>query len=116
MLSKPMPQRIQPMGLWGRREATNAPTAGNVNANTSEITEKGGASSLIGMGGVRKSSNHLSAMSATDSPAIAQAIRAAAWLLTIPAPCPGINLSVSSDLSNCALIPYSNPSLQNIYQ
>jgi hypothetical protein len=42
----PVPQKIQPMGFSGRREATSAPTVGNANDSTLKNAIKAGRVSV----------------------------------------------------------------------
>jgi hypothetical protein len=51
---RPVPQKIQPMGFSGRREAINAPTVGNANDSTLKSTVKAGGVSVVGIGEARK--------------------------------------------------------------
>jgi hypothetical protein len=50
----PVPQKIQPMGFSGRREATNAPTVGNANDSALKNAVKAGGVCVSGVGEERK--------------------------------------------------------------
>ncbi len=51
-MSKPVPQKIQPIEFFGRREATNAPTVGKLSAITLKSTVKASAVCLLAIGGL----------------------------------------------------------------
>src|SRR5919112_2788425 len=78
-----MPQKIQPMGLVGSREAISAPTVGYASESTPVSTARPGPSlSSLSPGGrgtstVKKSSKRASAMSATHTTHSDQATNAA---------------------------------------
>src|SRR5918995_5466847 len=91
MYSSPREQKIQPMGLVGRREAISAPTVGYVSDSTPVSTAIVGPSlgpSVI-MRSVRKSSQRASPMSTTHTAHGDQANHAAVRLLILltPRPC-----------------------------
>src|SRR5829696_3972540 len=67
-----MPQKIQPMGLAGSREAISAPTVGNASESTPVSTAKPGPGLAPGVPAgitspVRKSSKRANPMSATHT-------------------------------------------------
>src|SRR5215208_1508378 len=89
-----MPQKIQPMGLVGSREAISAPTIGNASESNPVSRAKPGPGLCPGRPAgitslVRKSSKRASPMSATHTAQSDQANHAAArWLIPpIPLPC-----------------------------
>src|SRR5215217_5071770 len=89
-----MPQKIQPMGLVGSREAISAPTIGNASEHTPVSTAKPRPGLSPGTPAgitspVRKSSKSVSAMRTTHTAQSDQANHAAArWLIPpIPLPC-----------------------------
>jgi hypothetical protein len=84
--SSPIPQKNQPMGLVGRREAISAPTVGNANESTPVSMAKPGAGLSPGRKGkefsVRKSSKRANTMSAAHTAHNDQATHAAVrWLI-----------------------------------
>src|SRR5215213_3792212 len=86
-----MPQKIQPMGLEGRREAISAPTVGKASESTPVSTAKAGPGLSPGISWgitspVRKSSKRASAMSATHTALNDQANQAAVRWLIRPVP------------------------------
>src|SRR5215207_7492457 len=96
MYSSPREQKIQPMGLVGRREAISAPTVGYASDSTPVSTAIVGPSlgpSVI-MRSVRKSSQRASPMSTTHTAQSDQANQAAVRLLIPPIPRP------------CFLVPF----------
>src|SRR5215203_1499154 len=84
-----MPQKSQPMGLVGSREAISAPTIGNASESNPVSTAKPGPGLSPGTPAgitspVRKSSKRASAMSATHSAHSDQANHAAVrWLIQL---------------------------------
>src|ERR671912_1250992 len=91
-----MPQKIQPVGLAGRREAISAPTVGNASESTPVSTAKLGPSlgmNREGTSAVRKSSKSASAVSPTHAAHADQANQAATRVLIPPTPRP------------CSLVP-----------
>jgi hypothetical protein len=51
---RPVPQKIQPIGFSGRREATNAPIVGNANDSALKNAVKAGGVSVGEVGEARK--------------------------------------------------------------
>src|SRR5918995_3439607 len=89
-----MPQKIQPMGLVGSREAISAPTVGNASESNPVSTAKPGPGLCPGIPAgitslVRKSSKRASPMSTTHTAQSDQADHAAVrWVIPpIPLPC-----------------------------
>src|ERR671921_2989293 len=89
-----MPQKIQPMGLVGRREAISAPTVGNASESNPVSTAKAGPGLSPGTPAgmtspVRKSSKRASPRSATHIAQSDHANHAAVrWLIGLtPRPC-----------------------------
>src|SRR5215211_236817 len=108
MYSSPREQKIQPMGLVGRREAIRAPTVGYASDSTPVSTAKLVSTatprpslSLVGMGisPVRKSSMRASAISTTHTAHSDQASQAAVRWLIPPTPLP------------CFLVPFVTTTL-----
>src|SRR5215204_7282466 len=91
MYSSPREQKIQPIGLVGRREAISAPTVGYVSDSTPNSTAIVGPSlgHSVTMRSVRKSSQRASPMSTTHTAHSDQANQAAVrWLIPpTPRPC-----------------------------
>src|SRR5215212_5375478 len=87
-----MPQKSQPMGLVGRREAISAPTVGNASQSTPVSTAKPSpglsprSSGGRGTSPVRKSSERASPMSATQTAHNDLANQAAVRPLILPTP------------------------------
>src|SRR5215217_9310956 len=86
-----MPQKIQPMGLAGRREAMSAPTVGNASESIPVSTAKAGAglcentqALLVRLSSVEKSSERVSTMSATHTAHTDHANQAAVRRLILP--------------------------------
>src|SRR5215211_4154098 len=88
--SSPTPQKIQPMGLAGRREAISAPTVGYASDSTPVSTVSQGSNLSWGGSGisppVRNSSKRAIAMSATHPAHNDQANQAAVRRLIRPIP------------------------------
>src|SRR5215213_11485372 len=86
--SSPTPQKIQPMGLVGRREAISAPTVGYASDSTPVSTVSQGSKLSWGGRGisppVRKSSKRASAISTTHTAHSDQASQAAVRRLFPP--------------------------------
>src|SRR5215208_655596 len=89
--SSPTPQKIQPMGLAGRREAMSAPTVGNASESIPVSTAKAGAglcentqALLVRLSSVEKSSERVSTMSATHTAHTDHANQAAVRRLILP--------------------------------
>src|SRR5215218_86275 len=95
MQSSPTPQKIQPIGLVGSREAISAPTVGYASESTPVSTARPGPSlnclspGTRGTSAVRKSSKRASATSAAHTAHSDQANHAAVrWLIQVtPRPC-----------------------------
>src|SRR5918993_4101901 len=96
MYSSPREQKIQPMGLVGRREAISAPTVGYASDSTPVSTAIVGPSlgPSVTMRSVRKSSNRVSPMSTTHTAHSDQANQKAVRLLILATPRP------------CFLVPF----------
>src|ERR671910_1841332 len=96
MYSSPREQKIQPIGLVGRREAISAPTVGYASDSTPVSTAIVGPSlgPSVTMRSVRKSSQRASAMSTTHTAQSDHANHAAVRLLIPPTPRP------------CFLVPF----------
>src|SRR5215211_1626274 len=96
MYSSPREQKIQPIGLVGRREAISAPTVGYASDSTPVSTAIVGPSlgPSVTMRSARKSSQRASTMSTTHTAHSDQANQAAVRLLILPAPRP------------CFLVPF----------
>src|SRR5918994_5312210 len=88
MYSSPREQKIQPMGLVGRREAISAPTVGYVSDSTPVSTAIVGPSlgHSVTMRSVRKSSQRASPMSTTHTAHSDQANQKAVRLLILATP------------------------------
>src|SRR5215218_2224701 len=91
MYSSPREQKIQPIGLVGRREAISAPTVGYASDSTPVSTAIVGPS--LGRA-VRKSSQRASTISTTHTAQSDQANQAAVRWLILPTPRP------------CFLVPF----------
>src|SRR5215211_6672476 len=91
MYSSPREQKIQPIGLVGRREAISAPTVGYASDSTPVSTAIVGPS--LGRA-VRKSSQRASTISTTHTAHSDQANQAAVRSLILPTPRP------------CFLVPF----------
>src|SRR5215216_5580755 len=81
-----MPQKIQPIGFWGRREATRAPTVGYTSSSIVKSTSKPKNNSLAGIGGVRSLSSTPSSVRATENAHTDHANHAAERALILPIP------------------------------
>src|SRR5215208_3618321 len=128
--SSPTPQKIQPMGLAGRREAMSAPTVGNASESIPVSTAKAGAglcentqALLVRLSSVEKSSERVSTMSATHTAHTDHANQAAVRRLILPTsrPCffvpfvttitlqhyllPSISITVTGRLDEAAIAP-----------
>src|SRR5215213_3843706 len=81
-----MPQKIQPIGFWGRREATRAPTVGYTSSSIVKSTSKPKNNSLAGIRGVRSLSSTPSSVRATETAHTDHANHAAERALILPIP------------------------------
>src|SRR5829696_1625577 len=99
-----MPQKIQPIGFWGRREATRAPTVGYTSSSIVKSTSKPKNNSLAGIRGVRSLSSTPSSVRATENAHTDHANHAAerALILPIPRLC-SLALSVTTLLYSTAV-------------